>query len=339
MTGIISFDKVSVRFSRGGESFTAVNEASLEIQKGEFFGIVGASGAGKSTLVRTVNLLQRPTSGRVFIDGTDITDLKGKDLSKLRLKIGMIFQHFNLIKNATVFDNVAFALEASDTPKQKIAPRVKELLELVGLSDKACLYPNDLSGGQKQRVAIARALVNSPEILLCDEATSALDPDNTREVVEALRRIKSVYPLTVLFITHQMEVARSLFDRIAVMNKGEIVEVSSAYDLFAHPQAKASKDLVSRSNEYELPDEVLAREQELFYITYKEDRAYEAVIAEVSKRFDVDLSIIAGKIDYIQGKPLGVLLVSLHSKNAKNRQLALDYISERAYITEYNGGK
>lgn len=337
MAGIIEFDKVSVSFSRGGEKFTAVDQATLSIEKGEFFGIVGPSGAGKSTLVRTVNLLQRPSSGHVRVLGQEITDLKGKELCALRLRIGMIFQHFNLIKNATVFDNVAFALEASKTPKDKIAPRVKELLELVGLSDKAALYPNDLSGGQKQRVAIARALVNSPEILLCDEATSALDPDNTREVVEALRRIKEVYPLTVLFITHQMEVARSLFDRIAVMSRGKIVEVASAYDLFARPSAKASRDLVNHSNDYELPDEVLEREHELFFITYKEDRAYEAVIAEVSKRFDVDLSIIAGKIDYIQKKPLGVLLVSLHSKDEEKRKQALDYIKERAYISAYRG--
>ncbi len=335
MTGIIKFDKVSVRFTRGGESFTAVDEASLEINKGEFFGIVGASGAGKSTLVRTVNLLQRPTSGKIYVAGEDVTSLKDKQLSALRLKTGMIFQHFNLIKNSTVFDNVAFALLASKTPKDKIAPKVNELLELVGLADKASLYPNDLSGGQKQRVAIARALVNSPEILLCDEATSALDPDNTREVVEALRRIKNKYPLTVLFITHQMEVARSLFDRIAVMSAGRIVEVASAYELFARPKSQSAKELVARSNEYELPDEIAEREKELFFITYKEDRAYEAVIAEVARIFDVNLSIIAGKIDYIQKKPLGTLLVSLQCKDEQKRAQVLEYIGERAYIAAF----
>ena len=335
MTGIIKFDKVSVRFTRGGESFTAVDEASLEINKGEFFGIVGASGAGKSTLVRTVNLLQRPTSGKIYVAGEDVTSLKDKQLSALRLKTGMIFQHFNLIKNSTVFDNVAFALLASKTLKDKIAPKVNELLELVGLADKASLYPNDLSGGQKQRVAIARALVNSPEILLCDEATSALDPDNTREVVEALRRIKNKYPLTVLFITHQMEVARSLFDRIAVMSAGRIVEVASAYELFARPKSQSAKELVARSNEYELPDEIAEREKELFFITYKEDRAYEAVIAEVARIFDVNLSIIAGKIDYIQKKPLGTLLVSLQCKDEQKRAQVLEYIGERAYIAAF----
>lgn len=207
---MIEFKNVTVQFTREDKIFTAVDAANLEIKKGEFFGIVGSSGAGKSTLVRTVNLLQRPSSGSVIVDGKDITKLEGAELCALRLKIGMIFQHFNLVKNASVFENVAFALKASNTPKSEIAPRVDKLLELVGLSDKAKLYPNSLSGGQKQRVAIARALANNPEILLCDEATSALDPDNTKEVIQTLKNIKQKYPITVLFITHQMEVAKSL---------------------------------------------------------------------------------------------------------------------------------
>ncbi|MGN0902754.1 MAG: methionine ABC transporter ATP-binding protein, partial [Succinivibrio sp.] len=180
---MIKFENISVKFKRDDGIFTAVDNASLEIKKGEFFGIVGSSGAGKSTLVRTVNLLQRPTSGKVLIDGVDVTDYTGDKLSSLRLKIGMIFQHFNLVKNSTVAQNVAFALEASGTAKKDIPARVTELLNIVGLADRASVYPSSLSGGQKQRVAIARALANNPEILLCDEATSALDPDNTKEVV------------------------------------------------------------------------------------------------------------------------------------------------------------
>ncbi|MDD6319121.1 MAG: methionine ABC transporter ATP-binding protein [Succinatimonas hippei] len=335
MAEIIRFDNVRVDFSRGDEQFTAVDGVSLSINKGEFFGIVGASGAGKSTLVRTINLLQRPTSGHVIVDGTDVTDLKGRKLSALRLKIGMIFQHFNLIKNATVFDNVAFALEASGTPRRKIAPRVVDLLRLVGLEDKIRLYPGNLSGGQKQRVAIARALANDPEILLCDEATSALDPDNTAEVIDSLKRIKESYPITVVFITHQEQVARSLFDRIAVMEKGKVVEVGDAYQIFAHPQAQSTKDLVSRSTEYELPPEVLDREKDLYLLNFKEDHAYDAVIAEVARRFDSDLSIIAGKIDYIRHKPLGVLLVSLRTVSETKREEIISFIKERAYVTPY----
>ncbi len=337
MSEIIKFDNVGVEFSRGSETFTAVGGVTLSIEKGEFFGIVGASGAGKSTLVRTVNLLQRPTSGRVIIDGRDITGIRGRELSALRLKIGMIFQHFNLIRNATVFDNVAFALEASGTPRAQIAPRVVDLLRLVGLEDKIRLYPGSLSGGQKQRVAIARALANKPEILLCDEATSALDPDNTAEVVEALKRIKESYPITVVFITHQEQVARSLFDRIAVMDKGKVVEVGDAYDIFAHPKSKIAQDLVARSAEYELPEEVVEREKDLYLLTFKEDHAYDAVIADVARRFDADLSIIAGKIDYIRHKPLGVLLVSLREVSEQKREAVLAYIRERAYLTPYKG--
>ncbi|MGN0908207.1 MAG: methionine ABC transporter ATP-binding protein [Succinivibrio sp.] len=337
MSEIIKFDNVGVEFSRGSERFTAVDGVTLSIEKGEFFGIVGASGAGKSTLVRTVNLLQRPTSGRVIVDGRDVTGLKGRELSALRLKIGMIFQHFNLIRNATVFDNVAFALEASGTPRAQIPPRVVDLLRLVGLDDKIRLYPGSLSGGQKQRVAIARALANKPEILLCDEATSALDPDNTAEVVEALKRIKESYPITVVFITHQEQVARSLFDRIAVMDKGSVVEVGDAYDIFAHPKSKSAQDLVARSAEYELPPEVIEREKDLYLLTFKEEHAYDAVIAEVARKFGTDISIIAGKIDYIRHKPLGVLLVSLRTVSEQKREEVLAYIRERAYLSPYKG--
>ena len=192
---MIKFENITVSFTRDDREFIAVDKANLEIKKGEFFGIVGASGAGKSTLVRTVNLLQVPTSGKVFVGGEDVTSYTGDKLCALRLRIGMIFQHFNLVKNATVFDNVAFALLASKTEKSLIKSRVEELLDVVGLRDKALLYPNSLSGGQKQRVAIARALANNPEILLCDEATSALDPDNTKEVIAL---IQSYQPDAVL---------------------------------------------------------------------------------------------------------------------------------------------
>ena len=339
MAGFIEFDGTTVRFDQGAKSVTAVDRVSLEIQKGEFFGIVGQSGAGKSTLVRTVNLLQRPTSGRVLYNGRDITGLRGRELSALRLKTGMIFQHFNLIRNSTVFENVAFALLASKTPKDRIAARTNEVLALVGLSDKSGVYPAELSGGQKQRVAIARALANSPEVLLCDEATSALDPDNTREVMDALKHIREVYPITVLFITHQMEVARSLFGRVAVMESGKVVETASAYELFAHPRSAAARSLVSRSVDYELPDEVLEHEKNLFFITYREDRTYEAVIAEVAQRFGVKISIIAGKIDYIQKKPLGVLLVDIPNNDAAKRALALDFIRQYAFVTPFQKGE
>ncbi|MGN0894671.1 MAG: methionine ABC transporter ATP-binding protein [Succinivibrio sp.] len=335
---MIRFENVSVSFSREGKTFTAVDSANLEIQKGEFFGIVGSSGAGKSTLVRTVNLLQKPSSGSVYIDGQDVTSYTGKQLSNLRLKIGMIFQHFNLVKNATVASNVAFALLAFGTKKEAIAPRVMELLELVGLSDKASVYPSSLSGGQKQRVAIARALANNPEILLCDEATSALDPDNTKEVVQTLKNIKNAYPITVLFITHQMEVAKSLFDRVAVMSHGKVVEVGNSYDVFAHPKSEEAQNLINKSYEGVVPHEVLEHEKDVYLVTFKEANAYDPVISGISRQFaNTDLSIIAGNIEYIQGKPLGKLLISLRGNSQTEKEQVISILKEKAYVHEFRG--
>ena len=308
----------------------------MEIAKGKFYGIVGPSGAGKSTLVRTVNLLQRPTLGKVFINGEDITDYKEQALRTLRLNIGMIFQHFNLIKNASVFSNVAFALEASNTPKDLIHKKVCELLELVGLENKADLFPNLLSGGQKQRVAIARALANNPQILLCDEATSALDPDNTKEVIAALKRIKERYPITVLFITHQMEVAKSLFDEIAVMEKGRIVESGTSYEIFSHPKAKATRNLINQGLDGVIPPEVIKHEKDLYLITYKESCAYESLISYLSRNFNLDISIIAGNIEFIQGKPLGRLLISLKGGDDKSKVKALEVIKEKAFVHKFD---
>ncbi|MCI6907014.1 MAG: ATP-binding cassette domain-containing protein [Succinatimonas sp.] len=333
---MIKFENITVSFTRDDREFIAVDKANLEIKKGEFFGIVGASGAGKSTLVRTVNLLQVPTSGKVFVGGEDVTSYTGDKLCALRLRIGMIFQHFNLVKNATVFDNVAFALLASKTDKSLIKSRVEELLDVVGLRDKALLYPNSLSGGQKQRVAIARALANNPEILLCDEATSALDPDNTKEVIQTLRNIKQKYPITVLFITHQMEVAKSLFDRMAVMEHGKVVEVGSSYDIFSHPQSTAAQNLINKSLDGVIPHEVLVHEKNLYLITFKEENAYDPVISQVSRDYPhTNLSIIAGNIEYIQQKPLGRLLISLRGDNETERQAVLEFLKTKAFVHEF----
>ena len=333
---MIKFENITVSFTRDDREFIAVDKANLEIKKGEFFGIVGASGAGKSTLVRTVNLLQVPTSGKVFVGGEDVTSYTGDKLCALRLRIGMIFQHFNLVKNATVFDNVAFALLASKTDKSLIKSRVEELLDVGGLRDKALLYPNSLSGGQKQRVAIARALANNPEILLCDEATSALDPDNTKEVIQTLRNIKQKYPITVLFITHQMEVAKSLFDRMAVMEHGKVVEVGSSYDIFSHPQSTAAQNLINKSLDGVIPHEVLVHEKNLYLITFKEENAYDPVISQVSRDYPhTNLSIIAGNIEYIQQKPLGRLLISLRGDNETERQAVLEFLKTKAFVHEF----
>lgn len=309
---MIVLDKVSVSFKHKGRLIRAVKDASITVGKGEIFGIVGPSGAGKSTLVRVINLLQPPVSGKVTVGGEDITSLKGAALRRVRLKMGMIFQHFNLISGATVFDNIAFALKANRCREASIPGKVRELLEQVGLTDKAAVYPANLSGGQKQRVAIARALANDPEILLCDEATSALDLENTEEIVKILKRINRERAITIVFITHEMDVAKKLFDRIAVMADGEIVETGDTYRIFTDPVHSLSRALVSRVLSIEVPEHLrLEPGEELLKITYSGEKAYEPLISKVSKDFDVLVDILHGKIEYIQGKPLGILLIKL----------------------------
>lgn len=241
----LEFKDVSKTFRlTKGRSFTAVDHVSLEISKGEIFGIIGTTGAGKSTLLRFPNLLERPDHGRVFLEGMDITDLKGKNLRLHRQKIGMVFQQFNLASSRTVFDNVAFPLKAAGFSKAEIAVRVRELLNLVEIPEKENVYPAQLSGGQKQRVGIARALANHPELLLCDEPTSALDPETTRSILKLLKQIREKLSITMLIVTHEMEVVRELCDRTAIMEKGKIVESDRTDSFFANPKSEAAKKII-----------------------------------------------------------------------------------------------
>lgn len=332
---MIELKNISVDFNDKGQVVHAVDNVSLKINKGEAFGIVGLSGAGKSTLVRVINLLQKPTEGRVIIDGEDITDLKGIGLRKKRLKIGMIFQHFNLISGKTIYENIEFVLKADNYPKEKREARIKELLELVNLSDKRDSYPANLSGGQKQRAGIARALANNPQILLCDEATSALDLENTDEIVNLLKDIKEKTNITIVFITHEMDVAKRLFDRAAVMSNGKIVEINDVYSLFSNPLHDVTKSLVERNSKMELPKEVfsLIKDGEILKVSYKGDESLKPVISEAIKRFNVDISIIHGKIDYIGGKPLGSLLINVIGEKDEIVK-AKKFIRENAFHTE-----
>ncbi|KZL91607.1 methionine ABC transporter ATP-binding protein [Clostridium magnum] len=324
---MIELKDVSVFFNIKGNNVEAVKDINVKINKGDIFGIVGLSGAGKSTLVRTINLLQKPTKGKIFINDEDITELKGEALRQIRLKIGMIFQHFNLISGKTVYQNIEFALKANNYPKDKIENRVEELLKLVYLQDKAKAYPANLSGGQKQRVGIARALANNPEILLCDEATSALDLENTQEILKLLKEINKKYGITIVFITHEMEVAKSLFNRVAVMNRGEIVEVNDVYSIFANPKDEVTKSLIHKNLNIELPRGVegLIEEGKLLKIYYKGEKSVNPLISEVSKKFEVYISIIHGKIDYINDKPLGILLINITGDTEEIRK-AENYI-------------
>lgn len=242
---MIQIEHLYKTYSSGKQSHEALNDINLTIESGEVFGILGSSGAGKSSLVRCMNLLERPTSGRVLIDGKDITDAKNRDLSKIRSNIGMIFQNFSLFQQRTVLQNVTFPLELNNTPKEKREERAKYLLDLVGLKDLANRYPVQLSGGQQQRVAIARALANNPSIMLCDEATSALDSTTTAQILDLLRRINRDLNVTLVIITHSLAVARNICDRVAMIDGGKIVEIGDTSTLFKNPQSNILKTLIA----------------------------------------------------------------------------------------------
>lgn len=309
----IEVKQVSVLFKQNKQFKKAVDSVDFSVQTGEVFGIVGLSGAGKSTLVRTLNLLQVPSSGQILIDEKDITKARGQELRQIRQKIGMIFQHFNLIHNRTIKENLAFALKAGNYPKDQREARIMELLEMVDLTDKLHAYPNNLSGGEKQRIGIARAIANQPEILLCDEATSALDVETTEEILQLLTKIKEQTGITIVFITHELDVARKFFDRVAVMENGRIVEEQTTYGLFSQPNQPITQKLVGRYLDLTLPEEILAlfTQGDLLELRYQGGYTLEPLISTVAKAYDVAVNIIHGKIDYIQQDVIGILYVYL----------------------------
>ena len=242
---MIKIDHLNKVYETKGGQIIALKNINLTIPKGEIFGIIGLSGAGKSTLIRTINRLEDPSSGTILIDDVDVTKLESSGLRSLRKEVGMIFQHFNLMSSKTVYKNIAFPLEISGMKKGDIEKRVLELLELVGLSDKAHSHPSELSGGQKQRVAIARALANNPKVLLCDEATSALDPKTTKSILGLLKDIQQKFELTIVLITHQMEVIREVCERVAIIEAGEIIELGDVEDVFRNPKTDIGKAFIS----------------------------------------------------------------------------------------------
>ncbi|WP_313627832.1 methionine ABC transporter ATP-binding protein [Enterococcus italicus] len=307
----IELQAVSVAFKKQKKEIAAVQDVTLTIEAGEIYGIVGLSGAGKSTLIRTLNLLQRPTAGRILIDGQDITSLKGAAIRDVRKKVGMIFQHFNLISNRTIAQNLTFALKAANYPKEQREARVKEVLQLVDLQDKYHDYPNNLSGGQKQRVGIARAIINNPEILLCDEATSALDVETTEEILKLLAKINRELGITIVFITHELEVAHRLFDRMAVMEDGRVVEEGLTYDVFANPKESVTKRLVGRYFDLAIPDELShsLSKGTIVELRYQGNHTLDPLISTISKNYPVSIGIIHGKIEYIKEQAIGILLV------------------------------
>ncbi|MBQ9210461.1 MAG: ATP-binding cassette domain-containing protein [Clostridia bacterium] len=315
---MISLRGVAKNFGGGGQEIHAVQEVTLDIQRGEIFGIVGFSGAGKSTLVRCMNLLEVPTKGQVFVDGVELTGLSKKELNGQRKKIGMIFQQFNLFASRTVLENVAFPLKHSGLSKEQIREKAARLLDFVELGEKKDAYPSQLSGGQKQRVAIARALASDPKVLLCDEATSALDPQTTHSILQLLKKLNQELGITIVVITHQMQVVKEICQRVALMEAGRVVEQGWVYDIFAQPQQEITKDFVASADNSNQLSEVLAetsvRESlgqgaRVFRFRFLHTSGGKALVSQISREFGIDLNIIHGNLEMIDGRFLGVLIL------------------------------
>ena len=362
---MIKLENIDVTFTQGKKVVNAVRNVSVDVEDGDIYGIIGYSGAGKSTLVRTINLLQRPTSGTVEVNGIDLLKLKPNELRDARKKIGMIFQHFNLMNTLSVFDNVAFPLKKAKKPKveegedgepldptaepklvkltkQEIKEKVDSLLQLVGLEDKANSYPSQLSGGQKQRVAIARALANDPDVLLCDEATSALDPKTTYSILELLKKVNEQLGITIVIITHEMQVVKEICNKVAVMEDGEVIEQGTVLDIFTNPQRNLTKDFIDTATHINQGIEtVLSHEQllnlkdgdYLVKISFVGASTGEPLITKLSTQFQVAANILFANVEIIQETPVGTLLVGLSGEQASIEN-ALSYIKGQGVSVE-----
>lgn len=332
---MIRFDQVTKTFEHEGTSFKAVDQVDLDIQKGEIFGVIGFSGAGKSTLVRLVNQLERPTSGQVKIDGQDMSRVSASELRNIRRDIGMIFQHFNLLDTKTVYHNIAFPLTLAGTPKREVKKRVEEILEFVGLTDRANHYPDQLSGGQKQRVGIARALATSPSILLCDEATSALDPETTKSILKLLKKVRDEYNITILIITHEMNVIKEICDRVAVMENGKVVEHGSIFDLFSQPKHPTTQKFVQTVMNDEIPESILkeVEARHIYRVTFRDGSASQPVLSNVAKHFNVEVNVLYGQITELQQTPFGNLIVELQGEDEEINN-ALQHLEKQVIIQE-----
>ena len=334
---MITLEKVNKVYSNG---LHAVKDVSLKVNKGDIFGIIGLSGAGKSSLIRLINRLEEPTSGKIFINGENVLEFNKKQLLERRKKIGMIFQHFNLLSSRTVEENVAFALEIANWNKNEIKERVTMLLDIVGLSDKAKYYPSQLSGGQKQRVSIARALANNPDILLSDEATSALDPKTTKSILELIKKIQQKFSLTVVMITHQMEVVKEVCNRVAIMSDGRIVEEGGVHHIFADPKNEITKELISyvhQQTDTEI-DYLHHRGKKIVKVKFLGTSTQEPIISKVIKEYGIDISVLGGTIDKLATMNIGHLYLELGG-DLSAQDKAIELMETMDVIVEviYNG--
>lgn len=317
---MIKLNNITKIFDISGKKLTALDDVSLHVPAGSICGVIGASGAGKSTLIRCVNLLERPTSGAVIVDGKELTNLSDSQLIAERRNIGMIFQHFNLLSSRTVFGNVALPLELEGASKQKIQQKVTALLELVGLADKKEAYPANLSGGQKQRVAIARALASDPHVLLCDEATSALDPATTQSILKLLKEINRSLGITILLITHEMDVVKRICDQVAVIDKGRLVEQGSVSDIFSNPKTELAQEFIQSTFHPHLPEEYMAmlsdkpthaKSYPIICFEFTGRSVDAPLLSQTSRKFNVSFNILMSQIDYAGGAKFGFTIAEV----------------------------
>lgn len=311
---MIEFKNVNKYYQQSNSKLHALNDINLKIEQGDIFGCIGFSGAGKSTLLRCINGIEKISSGVVEIEGVDFHNISRKQQRTFQREIGIIFQQFNLLNQKTIYENIKVILEVSNYPQEQIDTRINQVLEFVGLSDKINSYPNQLSGGQKQRIGIARAIANEPKILLCDEPTSALDPITTDSILELIKKVNSEFGITILIITHEMEVISKICNQVAIMEQGKIVETGKIFDVFVNPEQKITKRLVNSVINNQLPEVVakqidLANANNIRHLIYNADELSKPLISDLSKRFAVDISILFGSVIEFQGKLLGSLIV------------------------------
>ncbi|MGR5550200.1 methionine ABC transporter ATP-binding protein MetN [Vibrio sp. DNB22_12_1] len=341
---MIEIKNVNKVFYQGSKEILALKDINLDIAKGTIFGVIGSSGAGKSTLIRCVNMLEAPTSGSIIVDGVDLTTLSKKQLGETRRNIGMIFQHFNLLSSRTVFDNVALPLELAGKDKSQITAKVTELLKLVGLEDKHESYPANLSGGQKQRVAIARALSSDPSVLLCDEATSALDPATTQSILELLKKINRKLDITILLITHEMEVVKSISHEVAIIGGGELVEKGSVGDIFAHPKTELAHEFIRSTLDLSIPEDYQARLQAtrvdnsypLIRLEFTGATVDAPLMTQIARKFNIDVSILSSDLDYAGGVKFGMMVAELFG-NQEDDNAAIEFLRKHNVKVEVLG--
>ncbi|WP_318448416.1 methionine ABC transporter ATP-binding protein MetN [Photobacterium leiognathi] len=341
---MIEIKQLNKVFYQGDKAINALSDINLTIQQGTIFGVIGSSGAGKSTLIRCVNLLERPSNGQVIVDGVDLTALSNQKLTLARRKIGMIFQHFNLLSSRTVFENVALPLELANTDKATIKAKVTDLLALVGLEDKHLSYPSNLSGGQKQRVAIARALASDPKVLLCDEATSALDPATTHSILELLQEINRKLNLTILLITHEMDVVKRICSEVAIIGGGKLVEQGSVGDIFSHPKTELAKDFIRSTLDLSIPADYQARMTPtqiensfpLIRLEFTGASVDAPLISQVTRKFNLDISILSSDMDYAGGVKFGLMLAEFFGDHTAVND-AVDFLCQNKVNVEVLG--